>query len=400
MAVVTGLQGFLGRKKEEAQPDEEATESIPDDPFSLLIWGGLIAIALVALLMVYLGWSLSNTGVIQLENSLITINGFLLAFNGLIFTAMLSEVRARQDLDVQTRRALSRELRRSLLRSFIFFALSIIFSVTFLHIALVYPSGASLSADVLMLPLGMMALGLGFLLAAMFLVSSADVDLSSHYDQLKPVFQTWKDAHAQQLTDVDFKDREHQLVTAFAFLYLDVDLFAHRDMNERRAMAHIQASKYEVIKSLLDKIFAFEDDHNSGVSRLIRDIQNDVGAIPAKFAPALKEREGNQGENWFYAGQIASAIQQQRKPTFGGAIEVVYDGVAVIASIRNPDLRKAFLEEVEKLVEKFSERIQILLDDRMSLEAILDEMRGHVSEVIDGISTYHKLYGRCDFEDK
>lgn len=36
---------------------------------------------------------------------------------------------------------------------------------------------------------------------------------------------------------------------------------------------------------------------------------------------------------------------------FGGAIEILYDRVAIIASTRDSSIRKSFLDEITKLVE-------------------------------------------------
>src|SRR6266571_2500062 len=101
-------------------------------------WPLLIVLALVLAGTTYLILShtrsyVSSSAVIELDKDLISTNGLMIAFTGIIFTGMLAEIRFRTERAIQAsdqRRTdrlerTSKALRKAALVSFLFFAASL-----------------------------------------------------------------------------------------------------------------------------------------------------------------------------------------------------------------------------------------------------------------------------------
>jgi len=218
-----------------------------------------------------------------------------------------------------------------------------------------------------------------------------------HYDQLKRVFVHWKDVGPGGYNEVHLLGEE--LIQASFPLYLRVDLFPYDHYTHNRVVNHLKAEKYQPIRDLLSSIYRFEDDHNASVSLLLGDIGKDIKAMLEKF-PSLKEREPSQQKNYYYYAAINNTIQNRLKPQSNrdNPESIDYAGVAALAAISDVSTRQMFLKEIAALVDKYSPRIQTAIDDRAKLETLLSELKAYGAEVVDGIDTYHKLDGKCDFE--
>jgi hypothetical protein len=90
-----------------------------------------------------------------------------------------------------------------------------------------------------------------------------------HFEQLKRVFASWKDANAGSYNEGSILGGE--LLQASFPLYLRVDLFPHDHYTHTRVASHLKAEKYQPIRTLLAAICKFEDDHNASVSLLLGD---------------------------------------------------------------------------------------------------------------------------------
>jgi hypothetical protein len=101
-------------------------------------WPWLIVLALILAGMTYLfllhiGSTVTASAVIELDKDLISTNGLMIAFTGIIFTGMLAEIRFRterafQASDQQRTERLERKskaLRKTALVAFLFFAASL-----------------------------------------------------------------------------------------------------------------------------------------------------------------------------------------------------------------------------------------------------------------------------------
>jgi len=128
----------------------------------------------------FLGIALSASSVVDLEKTLIQVDGILIAFTGIIFTGMLAEIRARTErallrpetsplADRLARRA--RALRVSALGSLILLISSLASSLGDLSAALAFPAVPTLLAVALVIPFGLMAGGLALILVALALVA-------------------------------------------------------------------------------------------------------------------------------------------------------------------------------------------------------------------------------------
>src|SRR3989449_3633919 len=97
-------------------------------------WPLLIVLALVLAGMAYLilshiGSYVSSSAVIELDKDLISTNGLMIAFTGIIFTGMLAEIRFRTERAIQKTDQqrvdrldrMSKALRKSAFFSFLFF---------------------------------------------------------------------------------------------------------------------------------------------------------------------------------------------------------------------------------------------------------------------------------------
>jgi len=143
----------------------------------LLIFG-LVAIGLGFVVLWFLGVTINATGVVELEKALIEIDGFLIAFTGIIFTGMLAEVRSRVDRAfeqnattvVERLEKTSRTLRLGALGSFVFFVISLASAVGSLSNSLAFPTSSTYLSVALVAPFGFMVEGLVLLLVNLSLL--------------------------------------------------------------------------------------------------------------------------------------------------------------------------------------------------------------------------------------
>jgi len=128
----------------------------------------------------FLGIALSAAGVVELEKTLIQVDGILIAFTGIIFTGMLSEIRSRTDRALlrsetfQLAERLARRgkaLRVNALGNFVLLISSLTLSIGNLSAALAFPTIPTLLAVALVLPFSLLVGGLALLLVALFLVA-------------------------------------------------------------------------------------------------------------------------------------------------------------------------------------------------------------------------------------
>ena len=145
----------------------------------------LIVLALVLAGMAYLilshiGSYVSSSAVIELDKDLISTNGLMIAFTGIIFTGMLAEIRFRTERAIQVsdqQRAnrlerTSKALRKTALASFLFFALSLSDAIGNLPDPLSSPSSTFSLATTFVLPVALMVAGLISLMTALIMIAS------------------------------------------------------------------------------------------------------------------------------------------------------------------------------------------------------------------------------------
>ena len=144
-----------------------------DDASRLPRWG-FPALIIVLVIFFFLGQSLPNSGVGQLEVALLQVNGFLLAFVSVAFTGMVAEVKSQNDLTIEQRKTLSRQIRIESLRSLVLLILALITSVGILTNAIANPSGQTPEYIAYALPLVFTVLGLYGILIAMYSLTKAD----------------------------------------------------------------------------------------------------------------------------------------------------------------------------------------------------------------------------------
>jgi len=220
-----------------------------------------------------------------------------------------------------------------------------------------------------------------------------------HYEQLKRVFVAWKDANPGSYNEGMLCGEE--LAQALYPLYFRVELFPYDHYTHTRVMSHLKAEKYQPIRELLIQIYKFEDDHNASVSLLLGSIETDIKSMLEKF-PSLKEREPHQEYDYYYYASINTAIQNRLKPQPNpqNVTTIEYAGVALTAVILEASTRDKFVKETAALVDKYTPRIQIAMDDRPKYQTLLSDLKAYAAEIVDGVDTYHKLDGKCDFENQ
>lgn len=218
-----------------------------------------------------------------------------------------------------------------------------------------------------------------------------------HLENLRKVFEVWNAVSPGMHNEGSFLGED--LILASYPLYLRVDLFPSDHFTNCRALEHLKAEKYLAVRKVLERISKLQDDHNASVSLLLRDIKNDIESMLRRF-PSLKEREPHQRENYFYAAGLDNAIQNRSVISFNRDNPHVleYAGVAPIADIADSDTRKQFFDQTTSLIEKYRNRLQSAIDERSKMVELLAELKGRAGDLIDGIDTYHRLEGKCDFE--
>ena len=130
--------------------------------------------------LLHLGSTVSAAGVIELDKDLISTNGLLIAFTGIIFTGMLAEIRFRTERAIQASdqkhadklERTSRTLRKTALVSFLFFALSLADAIGNLPDPLSSPSSTFSLATTFVLPVALMVGGLVSLMVALAIIAS------------------------------------------------------------------------------------------------------------------------------------------------------------------------------------------------------------------------------------
>jgi len=148
-------------------------------------WHLLIVLALVLTGMTYLilshiGSYVSSSAVVELDKDLISTNGLMIAFTGIIFTGMLAEIRFRTERAIQAsdqQRAnrlerTSKALRKTALASFLFFALSLSDAIGNLPGPLSSPSSTFSLATTFVLSVALMVGGLVNLMIALAMIVS------------------------------------------------------------------------------------------------------------------------------------------------------------------------------------------------------------------------------------
>ena len=148
-------------------------------------WPWLIVLVLVLtgvtyLFLLHTGSSVTAPAVIELEKDLISTNGLLIAFTGIIFTGMLAEIRFRTERAMQGsdhQRAdklerTSKALRKTALVSFLFFAASLGDAIGNLPDPLSSPSSSFSLATTFVLPVALMVGGLVLPMVALALIAS------------------------------------------------------------------------------------------------------------------------------------------------------------------------------------------------------------------------------------
>ena len=140
----------------------------------------LVLAGMAYLFLLHLNSTVSAAGVIELDKDLISTNGLMIAFTGIIFTGMLAEIRFRTERAIQVsdqQRAdklerTSRILRKTALVSFLFFALSLADAIGNLPDPLSSPSSRFSLATTFVLPVALMVGGLVSLMVALAIIAS------------------------------------------------------------------------------------------------------------------------------------------------------------------------------------------------------------------------------------
>src|SRR5437870_10104374 len=146
----------------------------------LLIVLVLVLAGTVYLILSHIGSSVSSSAVIELDKDLISTNGLMIAFTGIIFTGMLAEIRFRTERAIQAsdeQRAnrlerTSKALRKTALASFLFFALSLSDAIGNLPDPLSSPSSTFSLATAFVLLAALMVGGLVSLMVALVMIAS------------------------------------------------------------------------------------------------------------------------------------------------------------------------------------------------------------------------------------
>lgn len=140
----------------------------------------LVLAGISYLFLLHLGSTVSASGVIELDKDLISTNGLMIAFTGIIFTGMLAEIRFRTERATQASdqqrtdrlERTSRSLRKTALVSFLFFAVSLAIAIGNLPDPLSSPSSSFSLATTFVLPVALMVGGLISLMIALAIIAS------------------------------------------------------------------------------------------------------------------------------------------------------------------------------------------------------------------------------------
>jgi hypothetical protein len=132
------------------------------------------------LIVLHLGSSVTASAVIELDKDLISTNGLMIAFTGIIFTGMLAEIRFRTERAIQAsdqRRAdrlerTSKALRKTALLAFLFFAASLAVAIGNLPDPLSSPSSSFSLTATFVFPVALMVGGLVNLMIALAIIAS------------------------------------------------------------------------------------------------------------------------------------------------------------------------------------------------------------------------------------
>jgi hypothetical protein len=132
------------------------------------------------LFLLHIGSNVTASAVIELDKDLISTNGLLIAFTGIIFTGMLAEIRFRTERAVQKSdqqhadrlERTSKTLRKTALLSFLFFAASLADAIGNLPDPLSSPSSSFSLATTFVLPVALMVGGLVNLMIALAIIAS------------------------------------------------------------------------------------------------------------------------------------------------------------------------------------------------------------------------------------
>ncbi len=148
-------------------------------------WPWLVVLVLILAGMTYLlaqhlGSSITAAATVDLDNVLISTDGLLIAFTGIIFTGMLAEIRFRTERAMHTsdpRRIdrlerTSKSLRKAAFVSFLFFAASLADTIGNLPDPLSSPSSSFSLTTNFDVPVALMVGGLVFLMVALALTAS------------------------------------------------------------------------------------------------------------------------------------------------------------------------------------------------------------------------------------
>ncbi len=222
-------------------------------------------------------------------------------------------------------------------------------------------------------------------------------DLLRHYNDLKSVLIYWRDSGCTLWQSCTF--RQQDLVDALAPLYLVVGLSTPlgNPLTYMRAVQHLQAERYQTLRSVMSRIYQLEDDHNVTVSLLIAEITENVRQKMLLF-PTLSDWKFGARSNFYRSGNIVSAIEQQAKIGLVDESTNVYWDGNIFADVADPRLSASLRNEVSQLVGEYASRIKDLRDDKARVDDLLSEMRGQLAQVLDQIDTYRSLDGKCDFE--
>jgi len=128
----------------------------------------------------HFGMTVTVTAQIELAKDLVQVKGLLIAFTGIVFTGMLSEVRFRTEralqaadhVRVERLERKSKALRRSALAGFLFFSASLGDALGNLAGALGSTASPTSMASTFVLPMVLLVGGVALLMVALVLVAS------------------------------------------------------------------------------------------------------------------------------------------------------------------------------------------------------------------------------------
>ena len=225
-------------------------------------------------------------------------------------------------------------------------------------------------------------------------------ELLRHYEELRLDLQRWsrEAGLVEQSPSIFF--RGELLVEAMAPMYLTTGLSRSTNFfSDRRVLQHLTSEKYKALRSVVNRIYALEDDHNASVSSLHVEITADVKQMLQHF-PTLRDWSTGARSNYYQSGNIVSAVEQQASAGLMDQSTNVYWGGNVFADVADPVLRSALSNEVSRLVEGYRRKVQDRRDDLVKMNELTGEMTALIGEVVDQIDVYRRLDGECDFEKK